>query len=121
MERKKTKLPKISGHYVIKDEDALLINRILARIDRALDIYEKISNIEAQRFEMDIRESIERTVNRGEQQNILKKALSYLDFMRQKQIKDEMDSKKSLKELEQFFKPNLKTKGKKISAKDKRL
>jgi hypothetical protein len=41
--------------------------------------------------------------------------------MRQKQMKDEIESKKSLKGLEQYFKPSLKTKGKKITKKDKRL
>jgi hypothetical protein len=88
------------GSYVLPKEDELLINRILARIDRAIDIYEKIGNIEEQRFEMEIRESMQRVVSRGEQQNVMKQLLPLLG---------------------NIGKPTLKTKGKKITKKDKRL
>src|SRR4030043_465345 len=61
--------------YVLPNEDNLLINRILSRFDRAIDIFEKIGNIEAQRFEMEIRESMQRVISRGDQQNIMKQLL----------------------------------------------
>ncbi|MDD5688604.1 MAG: hypothetical protein PHE88_12320 [Elusimicrobia bacterium] len=86
------------GSYVLPNEDNLLINRILARFDRAIDIFEKIGNIEAQRFEMEIRESMQRVVSRSEQQNIVKQLLPLVASI-----------------------GTLKTKGKKITAKDKRL
>jgi hypothetical protein len=88
------------GSYVLPNEDNLLINRILARFDRAIDIFERIGNIEAQRFEMEIRESMWRVVSRSDQQNIMKQLLPLLS---------------------KIGNPILKTKGKKISSRDKRL
>ncbi len=123
MERKKGKKMSISGSYVLKDEDALLINRVLARIDRAIDIYEHISKIEYQRLEMEIRDSMSRTVARSGQQAVINKISSYLTAMAEREKKQEKDSEDFLRKFGNVSLRSVpaKTKGKKITAKDKRL
>lgn len=101
MNSKKKSDKKSGWNYAIKiDPYSVMVNQFFDRVDRALNIYEKISNIEAQSLEMEIRESMQRTITRGEQQSAMNKLLPL---------------------LASIGKPTLKTKGKKISAKDKRL
>ncbi len=74
-------------HYFLPKEqatpDGLLISRLLARVDRLIDCFDRIADtmakqieLDSQRLEMQIRDSMIRSIQRTEQQDLYKRVLA---------------------------------------------
>lgn len=86
---KKKKLPR--GFYNLEKlgcsneraDELIVVSKFLARIDSFVDIFERMKilfekfiNLESQRLEMNMRESMNRIVSRAEQQELYKRVLA---------------------------------------------